>query len=273
MRTLSLAALPVGRLLGVPIFIHWSFPALLAYVGWEAMTQGGLVDLVANVALVVVVFAIVTMHEYGHILTARLFGIGATRVTLLAIGGVAQLKAIPAKSGPEFCIALGGPAVNVALAAIAAATIAGVWGTDAIGLPLTDGGGIVLDGPLSYVQTLMLVNLLQLGFNLIPAFPMDGGRVLRATLNLMMPFPKATWAAVRIGQVVAVAMIAGALWLGAWVPAVIGLVVIGLAEVELRVMRRLLARAKAEREAIAKQRLVDAVVASGVATASGERPA
>lgn len=183
-------ALKLGRYAGIDVFLHWSFALLIAwvaYLSWRGThSLRGVLD---GTILVLGLFFCVLLHEYGHALTARRFGIGTRRITLLPIGGVALLEAMPARPRAEVVIALAGPLVNVAIAAVLLA-----WRR--LGLP--DGRGFVI---------LMLdANLILAAFNLLPAFPMDGGRVVRATLWHWLSLPRATWIAAWIGRVVAVGL-------------------------------------------------------------------
>jgi Zn-dependent protease len=174
---------------GIDVFLHPTFLLLLAIVG--ATSQDGL----ASVLLTSAVFGCVLLHELGHALTARRFGIRTADITLYPIGGVARLERMPRSPGGELLIALAGPAVNVALALmlIAVRGLAGVWEPYA--------GGSFLDG---FAFSLIAINLGLAAFNMIPAFPMDGGRVLRALLSGWLGRVRATEVAAHLGQALAV---------------------------------------------------------------------
>lgn len=181
-------ALRLGRFAGIEVFLHWTFALLLGWVGWLTWRDSGsLVAVAYGIGLVLGLFFCVLLHEYGHALTARRFGIGTRRITLLPIGGVALLDGMPERPREEVAIALAGPLVNVVIAAFLA-----LW----LRLGGADGNGIV--------PVLLRANLLLAAFNMTPAFPMDGGRVLRALLWMWKPLPRATWIAALVGRVVAV---------------------------------------------------------------------
>src|SRR6185369_882904 len=155
---------------------------------------GGAMAAVASIAVVLAIFGCVLRHELGHALMARHYGIVTHDITLLPIGGLARLERMPEQPSQEMAIALAGPAVNVVIAA-----------SLAIGLVL--GGGdlwSVMPDAGSFVGMLLAANVALVLFNLLPAFPMDGGRVLRAALAMRLPYVRATRIAARIGQVLAV---------------------------------------------------------------------
>ncbi len=179
---------------------------------WAA-TQGaaassGLRNALFATVSILLLFACVTLHELGHSLAARRFNIGVRNITLLPIGGIAQLESLPEKPRHELLIALAGPAVNFALALGIGLTLALVGGASLFfnisSLPQLLAGP---RGPLSLIVYLLVANLVLGLFNLIPAFPMDGGRVLRALLATWTSYPRATRIAARVGQLIAVGLI------------------------------------------------------------------
>ena len=187
----------LGRFLGIDVRLHVTFLLLLVVLGalhWTA--GGGPQAALSGLLFLSLLFLCVLLHEYGHALMARRFGIATREITLLPIGGVAQLERLPERPLQELWVALAGPAVNVAIAGALAVglTASGGWA------PLATLG--TTDGPL--LERLFLANLFLVGFNLLPAFPMDGGRVLRALLALRLPHARATRIAARIGQGMAV---------------------------------------------------------------------
>jgi Zn-dependent protease/predicted transcriptional regulator len=154
--------------------------------------ENSIAAVISGVGFILALFGSVVLHEYGHALTARKFGIKTKNITLYPIGGVASLERIPEKPRQELLVALAGPAVNVVIAAVLS-----IWLIAASSLDLTS--GFSLTGG-NFLQRLIFTNLALVGFNLIPAFPMDGGRVLRALLALRLEYTLATQIAATIGQ-------------------------------------------------------------------------
>jgi Zn-dependent protease/CBS domain-containing protein len=186
-------SLRIGRLAGIDVHIHATFLILLAWVGWVHWQQFGTEQaVVAGIGFILLLFACVVLHELGHALMARRFGIPTRDITLLPIGGVARLERMPDDPRQELWVALAGPAVNVL---IAAGLFVWLLVTQSLE-PLARLG--VVSGPLA--ERLLAVNLFLVGFNLLPAFPMDGGRVLRAVLALRLGHLRGTRIAASIGQ-------------------------------------------------------------------------
>jgi Zn-dependent protease/CBS domain-containing protein len=195
-------SLTIAVVAGIPIRVHWTFAILLLWFLGSGWAQGGTATAgLTSAAFVLAVFGCVVLHELGHALTARRFGVRTRDITLLPIGGVASLERIPEKPSQELAIALAGPAVNVV---IAAGLLAGVGLQDAVeALQRVDRAGSFLAG---FLASLAAVNVTLVLFNLVPAFPMDGGRVLRALLATRLGFARATQVAASIGQGFAVLM-------------------------------------------------------------------
>ena len=186
----------LGAVAGIPLYVHATVPLLLAWVVFMHARQGAsLAATLAGLLFVLALFACVVLHEFGHALTARRYGIVTQDITLLPIGGVARLTRMPSDPRQELWVALAGPAVNVVIALALGALLALAGG--AVALRQVD----VANGP--FVQRLLLVNVWLALFNLIPAFPMDGGRVLRALLATRLPYVRATRIAASLGQFMA----------------------------------------------------------------------
>lgn len=187
----------IGRLGGVDVFLHFTFLLLVIWIGLAYWQLEGTVDaVVTGVGFILALFACVLLHEFGHALAARRFGIRTRSIVLLPIGGIASIEKTPEDPRQEILIALAGPAVSFGIAAL-------LW------LVLRASGGIATFETLSlgegsFVQRLMLINLLLGAFNLLPAFPMDGGRVFRALLSLRLGPLRATRIAAVVAQTAAV---------------------------------------------------------------------
>lgn len=188
----------VGSISGITLNVHATFLLLLAWVAiGEYQSSHSASSALNGVMFVVAVFATVVLHELGHALAARRYGIQTRDITLLPIGGVARLERMPREPRQELVVALAGPAVNVAIAALLY-----LW------LRVTGGVPALLDASLSgaflertFIARLLAVNIWLVLFNLIPAFPMDGGRVLRALLAMRSrDYAQATEMAARIGR-------------------------------------------------------------------------
>ena len=184
-------SITIARVAGSEIRIHLTFLILLAWIGFAEYFSGGTAAAVDGVAFIIAVFACVLLHELGHALAARRYGIATPDITLLPIGGLARLSRIPEKPAEEIVIAIAGPLVNVVIAAILI-----VLGAH---FDLTTVADLEKSAP-GFLTRLAAVNIWLVLFNLIPAFPMDGGRVLRALLAFRLGRRKATDIAARIGQ-------------------------------------------------------------------------
>ena len=190
-------SIKLGKLLGIDVYLHFTFLLLLAFLGfvyWRA-TQNVEAAL-RGVAFIVALFGCVVLHELGHALMARRYGIKTRDITLLPIGGIARLEKMPEKPMQEFWVALAGPAVNVVIAAVLFVGLAATGGFTPVEEISVTGG--------SFWQRLMVLNLFLVAFNLLPAFPMDGGRVLRALLAMRLGRRRATAIAANVGQGMAI---------------------------------------------------------------------
>jgi Zn-dependent protease/CBS domain-containing protein len=188
-------SLNIGTIAGTAVRVHITFLLFLGWIFAADYASGGPDEAWTGLAFMVLLFACVLAHEFGHIFTARAFGVATPDVTLLPIGGVARLERIPEEPREEFLIAIAGPAVNVVIGL----GLVGLAGAH-LGLSAL---GSVDNARISMTDRLAMVNLFLAVFNMIPAFPMDGGRVLRAALASRMGHTRATEVAAAVGQVVA----------------------------------------------------------------------
>lgn len=178
-----------GSYFGIPVRIHFTFPLILIVFGAQGWMDGGWLEAVRAVLLTLSVFVCVVLHEFGHSLQVRRYGIRVRDVVLLPIGGMARADRIPEVPRQEIAVAIAGPLVNFVLAAIILAVL------------------VVLDRPLNqepdYLTSLFAINIVLGTFNLVPAYPMDGGRILRGLLAIKLPYLRATRFATVVGQLIA----------------------------------------------------------------------
>lgn len=187
----------VARVRGISVDVHATFLILLAWIALASYARTHTPTAAfAGVLLTLTIFASVVLHEFGHALTAARFGVKTRSITLLPIGGVAQLERIPDQPRQELVIAIAGPIVTLAIIAALFLVLR------ATGNPIVPSAtGAAPAG--AFIAQVMWVNIVLAVFNLLPAFPMDGGRVLRAALAMRMPFARATELAARIGKIFA----------------------------------------------------------------------
>lgn len=185
----------IARVAGIDVKIHLTFFLLLAWIGFAYYQQGGTPAAVEGLIFILLLFLSVLLHEFGHAFAARRYGVLTPDITLLPIGGVARLSRMPDEPRQELVIAIAGPAVNVVIAAVLFVVLG----------QMTDLSEVMrLDDPrVGMVAKLLSANVILVLFNLIPAFPMDGGRILRAALALRMNYIVATQIAARTGQAIA----------------------------------------------------------------------
>jgi Zn-dependent protease/CBS domain-containing protein len=188
---------PIGTVKGTVIRVHLTFFLLLLWIGGSAYAIGGADAALASIVFILLLFGCVLLHEFGHVFAARRYGVQTPDITLLPIGGVARLERIPEKPSEELVVAMAGPAVNVVIAAVLFLILGGIPSVDATAVH-SPGHGIL--------ERLAWVNVMLVLFNLIPAFPMDGGRMLRAFLAWRMGYVQATRIAAGVGQAVAFAL-------------------------------------------------------------------
>lgn len=202
----GLSALRIATVAGIPIRLHFTFLLFLLWVGLAGPHRaGGL-----SVAYVLALFLCVVLHELGHSVVAQRYGIPVLDITLYPIGGVARIEKRPAAK-QELTIAVAGPAVNVVIALLLVVVLAVIKAPPMLTL---------LQSPVQtlpvFLAKVLLANIWLVLFNLIPAFPMDGGRVLRALLALNMPPERATRIAATIGQTIAIVAGIWAIFSGQW---------------------------------------------------------
>ena len=187
----------LARIAGIDIYVHVTFAMVIVWIGviyWSQNQNFGAV--LTEVGFILALFACIVLHEYGHALTARRYGIRTLGITLFPIGGLARLERMPDVQTQELWVALAGPAVNLIVAELL------FIGLQASGNPRPLHRMNVASG--AFAERILMANLFLAGFNLLPAFPMDGGRVLRALLATRMEYTRATQRAAKIGQGMAV---------------------------------------------------------------------
>ncbi len=192
-------SLSLGKISGIRVQIHWTFLLIIIWVAFLEMQKGSdLSTTLLTIAFVLVIFACVVLHEFGHALAARRYGIATRKITLLPIGGIASLERMPEDPKQELVVALAGPAVNVVIALILLVFL----------YPFPDYSDQMEQlqsiSAGNFLFYLFVTNVMLVLFNAIPAFPMDGGRVLRALLAFRMDRVRATQIAANLGQVIAI---------------------------------------------------------------------
>ncbi len=185
----------IGRIAGTDIKVHLTFLILLAYLALGGYRQGGSEGAISATVILLALFGCVLLHEFGHILMARRFGVRTPDVILLPIGGVARLERIPSEPKQEFLIAIAGPLVTLAIAVVLYLILSLDGSPPGLGW---------LEADETVLDFLFRANVWLLGFNLLPAFPMDGGRVLRALLVSRMGMLRGTRLAASLGQALAI---------------------------------------------------------------------
>ncbi|MEY8021372.1 site-2 protease family protein [Muriicola sp. SD30] len=191
----------MGSYSGIKVFIHWTFWIIIGWIFMMHYQMGhGWTEAIQGVLFILVLFACVVLHEFGHALMAKEYGIPTRGITLYPIGGVASLHKMPDKPAQELAVALAGPAVNFVIAGVLYIFL---YVNDQL-LPISEIDHMSGD---NFWFNIMVANVILAVFNLIPAFPMDGGRVLRALLSFNMGKLKATTIAARVGQFLAIVFV------------------------------------------------------------------
>jgi Zn-dependent protease len=219
-------SLKLGKIFGIPTYVHGTFWLLPLIV--LATSSGRAVGL--DLALVFGVFGCVLLHELGHALAARYYGIRTADITLYPIGGVARMESMPDRPGREIVVSLAGPAVNLVIAGM---IFLGMLATDFV-LPGSLSSADVYD---QFVARLFFANLFLAVFNLLPAFPMDGGRVLRALLATRLSRLRATEIAVFVGGLMAFGFFALAIYASLFTLMILAVAVFLMGKAELAQVR------------------------------------
>jgi Zn-dependent protease len=220
------------RIRGIQLAVHWTFPLALAYYAQQGWKAAGTVGATWSVALVLAFFGCVVLHELGHSFTAQRFAVKVRRILLTPIGGMAEFDSIPRDPRSELLITLAGPAVNFVIAALLAIFVrfpGGIFQWDPTGLPL----GV---GELG--RYLLVANLVMGCFNLLPIFPMDGGRILRALLATRFSYVNATFWAMSIGKVLAALAVIAALYYESYSAATLFTFILIVGDAEYRHVKR-----------------------------------
>jgi Zn-dependent protease len=191
------------KVFGIQLAVHASFVLLLAYWGYQGWLEGGVLGMAWSVGLIVLFFVCVILHELGHSLTAKRYGINVPRIMLLPIGGMAEFDRIPRRPSQELLITAAGPGVNFLLVGV---LLPVVWND------FFHSESVAAYSPAGVVVQLVYANFIMGVFNLVPVFPMDGGRIFRALLAMKLPYLRATWWAVMVGRVLAIGFIAWSLY-------------------------------------------------------------
>ena len=218
---LSAGSLKIATISGIPVKLHWTFGLLLAGVGFIGyMNDYGVAGTAYFGGFVMALFFCVVLHEMGHALAARMYSVSTKDIILSPIGGVARLSHLPEKPLHELVIAIAGPMVNVLIALLAGIYI---WVANRPFMDLEGNESDVLLNPENFIPLLLVINITLVIFNMIPAFPMDGGRVLRALCAMKFGRLKATKIAIIVGRILAVGFIIFGLYTGQFVLPFIGL--------------------------------------------------
>lgn len=223
--------LKIGRAAGIDVFLHWSFilaPLYIIYLHWHYGITWPIVGIM--LVLLFAIFGCVILHEYGHAMAARYFGVRTQDIIITPIGGLARLSRMPSDPLQEFAIAIAGPLVNLTIA------IGFAFFITATGRGLVPNSGAA--GLLQFPQLMLWLNLFLFLFNLIPAFPMDGGRILRSLLAVSLKHETATLIAGLLGQIVAVAFIVYGIYSAKYLLSLIGTFVFLAAGAEIAMRHR-----------------------------------
>jgi len=224
-------AVQIAKFANIPVFVHWSFGLIIMFVIGNAINIGSDIQLVIfYLCLILAVYVCIVMHEYGHALTAKRYGVNTKDIILFPIGGVARLERLPEKPMEEFYIAIAGPMVNIAIA---------IGLTPYFLISKYSPTELLNESYLTepslfqiFIPIIILTNIGLAIFNLTPAFPMDGGRVLRSLLSIKIGRLKATRIASILGQICAVGFFIFGIWNFNLIHILIGMFIFYTASVE-----------------------------------------
>jgi len=218
----------IGSYSNIPVKVHWSFGLLLLFIVYTILTnEMKMWQAIAYTMLVFAVFACVIMHEYGHALTGQKFGVKTVDIIITPIGGLARMNRIPDHPAQEFLITLAGPMVNLIIAIVIGFLFYIVTGKFSLDMTTYN-----LNHPTEFIRLLVPINLTLFLFNLIPAFPMDGGRILRSLLAVKFGKVRATRIATQIGKLLAIGFIIFGIFDQQIILALIGLFIFMMANQE-----------------------------------------
>ncbi len=232
-------AIGLGNVYGIDVKVHPTFGLVVIWVilNWGLGEDGGVVPFLFGLTFVLLIFGCVLLHELGHSVMALHYGVRVHDITLWPFGGVARIEQVPARPRVEVLIALAGPAVNVAIAVALLPPLLLFAVLRGFDTPSDYAGYLYSATPGGMLVYLALTNLMLVLFNLLPAFPMDGGRVLRAALSALVSREVATRAAVLIGQSFAVLLFAFGVWFGNYFLPIIAVFIAVAAHAEGRAVR------------------------------------
>ena len=226
-------SITVGVFAGIPVKLHWSFALIIPFIAFQTAASGYALDNVIWFSVFVLsIFGSVLLHEYGHALTARRYNVNTQDIIISPIGGVARLERFPEKPIEEFVITIAGPLVNIAIAVVLAIILYIVSGQL---MPTSDDFSQINTG-VEFMRFAFMTNIALFVFNLIPAFPMDGGRILRSLSSMVFDRSKSTKIAAIVGRVIAVLFVILGIYFGSVTLPLIGIFIFMSAGKELEML-------------------------------------
>lgn len=223
----------LGKVNGIAVYLHWSVWMIILFHLVSSTLSGGLGEGMFAAAFVATALACVLAHEFGHAAAAARYSIRTTDISLYAFGGVARLQSLPKNPLQELIIAVAGPAVNVAIAAGLGLAMA----FQIIPSGLMASGLAAENAPLTFADYVLSANIFLVVFNMLPAFPMDGGRVLRSLLAMGTSHLRATEIAARVGRFMALLFVAGSIYFPSFILLIIAIFVFLAGTAELMQVR------------------------------------